>query len=118
MPVNGWKSDWLEFALTGIGLVFYDWLFRDTHFIGPLELKTNDSQKVPIVETLINPINFFNKKREFKNKKRSVTGSLILSSYNSSDFHAEIWSVLLIFLSNPKIGWNVPSSSKWLLSQK
>ena len=31
----------------------FAWLIRDTHFIGPLELKANDPSKFPIVQTII-----------------------------------------------------------------
>ena len=37
-------------------------MFKDTYFIGPLKLETNDSLKVPIAQTLNNPINIFFKK--------------------------------------------------------
>ena len=33
--------------------------FKLAHFMGPLELKNNDSQKYPIVQALSNPINVF-----------------------------------------------------------
>ena len=34
-------------------------LLRDTYFIDPSKLETNDSQKLPIVRTLNNSINIF-----------------------------------------------------------
>ena len=39
------KRDWLEFILTSFGVAFHGGLFRDIHFIGPLELVTIDSPK-------------------------------------------------------------------------
>ena len=34
-------------------------LFKDTHFIGPLELEANDPPKIPVVQALNNSINSF-----------------------------------------------------------
>ena len=52
-----------------------------------------------------------------------VVGSLTISSGNPLDFHDEIWLVSPIFSKYLYIDWNtkwfwVPSTSKWLLSQK
>ena len=49
----------LVFVLTSVTLTWHGWLFRDTYFIGPLELKTNDSQKLTIMQALNNAINIF-----------------------------------------------------------
>ena len=59
LTVNGLKRVSLKFILITIGLVWYGWIFRDTNFINNLELKTNDSPKLPIVQALNNLINFF-----------------------------------------------------------
>ena len=42
-----------------VGLAYHGWLFRDTHFIGPLELEADDSPNVPITQALNNSINIF-----------------------------------------------------------
>ena len=49
----------LKFMSTIVGLAWDDWLLRDAHFIGPLEIKANDSPKLPTMQTLNNPTNFF-----------------------------------------------------------
>ena len=55
-----------EFILTSVSLSRHGWLFRGTHFIGPMELKVNDAQKRPIVQALDNTINiFFNKSKHY-----------------------------------------------------
>ena len=59
LTVNGLKRVSLKFILITIGLVWYGWIFRDTNFINNLELKTNDSPKLPIIQALNNLINFF-----------------------------------------------------------
>ena len=42
-----------------VGLVWHGCFFRDTHFLGPLELRVNGSPKSFIVKTLSNPRNIF-----------------------------------------------------------
>ena len=46
-----------EFIATCVGLVEHGQLFKDPHFIGTLELETNDPPKPSTLQTLDNPIN-------------------------------------------------------------
>ena len=50
LTLNGLKRDSSGFVLTSVVLARHGWLFRDTQFIGPLELKVNDSPKLTIVQ--------------------------------------------------------------------
>ena len=56
VKVNGYRRVSSEFILTSADLALDGSLFRDLHFKGPLELKTNHSRKLPAVKTLNNPI--------------------------------------------------------------
>ena len=49
----------LDFVLTSVGLALHGWLFRNTHVIGHLELKTNNLPEFPIVQGVNSLINIF-----------------------------------------------------------
>ena len=49
----------LGFISTSVGLVSYGRLIRDTNFIDSWELQAYDSQKLPTVQALVNPIQIF-----------------------------------------------------------
>ena len=59
LTVNEYLRDSSGDISTNVGLAWYGQLFKDTHFIGPLELETNDLLKAPIVKGLNNPIIFY-----------------------------------------------------------
>ena len=53
------KRDLAELILTSVGRVWHGRLFKVTKLIGPYKLETNDSPKLPTVQTLNNSINIF-----------------------------------------------------------
>ena len=46
-----------SFILTNVGLVWHGSLFNDKNVIGPFGIETKESPKLPILQTLNNPIN-------------------------------------------------------------
>ena len=59
VTVNWWKRVSLKFVSTSAVLKWHGWLFKDTHFIDPLELEASNLPKLLIIETITNPIKFF-----------------------------------------------------------
>ena len=45
--------------VSGVGINWHGWLFRNTHFKHHLELEADDSSRFPVVQAFNNSINIF-----------------------------------------------------------
>ena len=63
--VNWLKRVSLEFVLLSNDPVWHGWLFIYKHFVGLLELKDNDFQKLSTVQTLKDITDFLDKSRRY-----------------------------------------------------